>query len=94
MEAGLTEPQLRAFLGRTDRTLRRWRVEGMPDWARTLLQLRAGYLDALGWSGWRLFKGELYAPDLAVGFRQADLYTAHWNRQRLRALDLQGAASC
>lgn len=77
--------ELAPFLGRTERTLRRWRAEGMPDWARTLLQLRAGYLDALGWAGWRLFNGELYAPDLVHGFRRQDLYAAHWDRLRLQA---------
>ena len=86
MEAGLTHDELRVFLGRTDRTLRRWRVDGLPDWARTMLQLKAGYLDALGWSGWRVIHGELYAPDLAMGFRTQDLYELHWNRQLLKAI--------
>jgi hypothetical protein len=86
MEAGLTQSELRTFLGRTDRTLRRWRADGVPGWARALLQLRGGYLDALGWSGWRIIGGELYAPDLSKGFRKEDLYQAHWNRQLLRAM--------
>ena len=87
MQAGLSWEDLAAFLGRSDRTLRRWRVEGLPPWARTLLELRAGYLDSLGWSGWRIIRGELYAPDLAQGFRPGDLYAAHWDRQRLRLLE-------
>jgi hypothetical protein len=87
MEAGLTWDELQTFLGRTTRTLRRWKTRGLPAWARNLLRLRAGYLDGLGWKGWRLVDGELYAPDLAHGFRQKDLYRAHWDRQRLRDLE-------
>ena len=87
MEARLTWDELQTFLGRTSRTLRRWKTAGMPEWARNLLRLRAGYLDALGWKGWRLVDGELYAPDLARGFRQSDLRRAHWDRQRLHFLE-------
>jgi len=86
MEAGLSPAQLRAFLGRSTRTLERWRRVGVPHWARALLQLRAGYLDALGWPGWRIVNGELYAPDLAHGFRIADLYQAFWHRHLLKAM--------
>ena len=73
MDAGLTEQELQAFLGRSERT-------------RTLLRMRAGHLDALGWSGWQIVRGELYAPELEVGFRPQDLYQAHWNRRLIQAL--------
>ena len=86
MDAGLTEQELQAFLGRSERTLWRWRTDGVPSWARTLLRLRAGHLDALGWSGWQIVRGELYAPELEVGFRPQDLYQAHWNRRLIQAL--------
>ena len=99
MEAGLTDAELRAFLGRSDRTLWRWRTDGVPSWARTMLRMRAGHLDVLGWSGWQIVRGELYAPELEVGFRPQDLYEAHWNRQLIRALMAekavpQGVVSC
>jgi transcriptional regulator with XRE-family HTH domain len=85
MEAGLTHEELRAFLGRSDRTLWRWRADGVPSWARTMLRMRAGHLDVLGWSGWQIVRGELYAPELEVGFRPQDLYELHWDRQLLKA---------
>jgi len=85
-EARLTEEELREFLGRSERTLWRWRTSGVPSWARTLLRLRAGHLDALGWSGWQIVRGELYAPELQVGFWPQDLYQAHWNRRLIQAL--------
>lgn len=91
LEAGLTWNGLQTFLGRSERTLRRWRHSGPPRWVRELLRLRAGYLDARGWKGWRLVDGEIYAPDLAHGFRQSDLYRAHWDRQRVRALESVGS---
>jgi transcriptional regulator with XRE-family HTH domain len=88
MEAGLTVAELARFLGRHECTLARWRSNGIPPWARTLLRLKAGHLDDLGWSGWQIVKGELYAPDLAHGFTQADLYAAHWARRLLRELNV------
>lgn len=88
-DAGLSVVEAAAYLGRSQRTWRRWQASGAPRWAIEALRLRAGYLDALGWHGWKIHKGEIYAPDLAVSFRRGDLYRAWWDRQRLRHLEKQ-----
>ena len=82
-DAGLSVGDACAWLGRSERTWRRWERHGAPRWAIEALRLRAGFLDALGWPGWRLVQGELYAPELRHGFRPGDIYRAWWDRQRL-----------
>ncbi len=84
LEAGLTRTEAARLFGRSERTWRRWECEEAPAFVFAILELLAGRLDLLGWPGWRLVRGELYAPDLALGFRQHDLYAAWWDRQRLR----------
>jgi hypothetical protein len=83
-DAGLSVSEAAAYLGRSQRTWRRWRASGAPRWAIEALRLRAGILDALGWKGWKIHRGEIYAPDLAGGFAPADLYRAWWDRQLLQ----------
>ncbi len=87
-EAGLTDAELAAFVGRHPYTLTRWRANGVPLWAQTLLELKAGYLGHLGWPEWRILRGELYAPGLEKGFRPEDIYRARWDRQILHNLGI------
>lgn len=83
LEAGLSRPQAAQIFGRSERTWRRWELSQAPTFVFPLLELLSGHLDLLGWPGWRIVRGELYAPDLRYGWRQVDLYAAWWHRQRL-----------
>lgn len=86
-DAGLTRRQAAAFLGRTDRQFRRWLQYGAPDWAGTMLRMRAGWLDQYGWPGWRIREGRLWCIHWREGFTPADLFAWHWQRQKLLGYD-------
>lgn len=80
-DARLTKEEVLEVTGRSERTWRRWKAEGIPKWVVELLRLRAGYLDALGWIGWRIENGYIFAPELKKGFSQEDIYAIWWQRQ-------------
>lgn len=83
LEAGISREEFLSFIGRSPRTWRNWTRVGFPLWVIQIARLRAGYLDALGWRGWKLDRGRLFAPDLRDPFTQGDLYAAWWHRQQL-----------
>lgn len=87
LHAGLSVSEACALLGRSVRTWRHWKRHGAPDWALRVLAIYAGDLSLLGWHGWRIQGGVLYAPDLRYGWTPEQLYAEWWNRQRLNALD-------
>lgn len=90
-DARLSVREVCEFLGRSRSTWKRWNRQGPPAWAVRALRLRAGYLDELGWIGWRLVRGLLVAPDLSRPFEMGDLYAAHWDRLRLLRRNCEGA---
>ncbi|HEX5339825.1 MAG TPA: DUF3653 domain-containing protein [Gammaproteobacteria bacterium] len=70
------------------RTVRHWRAQGRaPAWAvEKLLELHTGRpLNAVGWDGWRLWKGQLWSPE-GDGFHPADLRASHYWRALAREL--------
>lgn len=72
-----TSAELAEWCAVSVRTARRWRARGtMPAmlaaWAAILTGGDLGSVDER-WKGWRIQAGELYGPDLAHGFKPADV---------------------
>lgn len=84
LDAGLSVKQLLALVGRGPATWMRWRKSGAPAWVGVLLRMKAGYLDHLGWSGWRIHKGRLLYSGWPYVFLQNDLIAWWYDRQLLR----------
>lgn len=64
-ENGIDRRQLAAITGLSDRTLRRYLIQGPPDWLRLLAVFLAGYLPFDGWDGWRITPFGLTHPTAA-----------------------------
>lgn len=65
------------------RTWQRWRQKGAPQWVGVVLRLRAGYLDDLGWKGWRIVKGRLVTNEWPYETLPGDIFAAWWQTQEL-----------
>lgn len=84
VKAGLSVPELLTLTGYTRRTWERWRYVGAPHWVAVLLRLKAGFLDELGWPGWRIRRGRLVSDQWPYEIGPGDLYAWWYERQKLR----------
>lgn len=93
---GLTRAAAAAWLGVTERTLRRHETLPVtkPGPIYRALRLRAGYLEEVhpSWRDWRIVKDRLYWPGDRWGLSAGEIMAISFERQRIRELERQLAA--
>lgn len=83
LDCRLTPREAAALLSVSYRTWQRWQKVGAPSWAGVVLRLRAGYLDDLGWPGWRIIKGKLVTHHWPYETTPGHILASWWQAQEL-----------